>query len=355
MYVGATKLGNEVVERRQLDLIVKVTKTFFDVTVSSLHVSGTITEANETAGIGQHHTLDLELNRPCVIWKADGWDSVARRALREAVSDDKGDAVAAVAMHEGLANICLITGARTVLKQRVEHAVPRKQASQKERGQGSTAFYEKTLATLLRAADFSQPRTLLLASPGFWAQDFRNYIKEQGIRGGNKVLDRLARDSVVVHSSTGFVHSLNEVLQSPQVQATMRDQRSAAETGLMDRLWGLVRQDDGRAWYGVGPVERAVQGGAVGRGGGVLLANNKFFRSMDVAERARYVALVDKVSSEGGEVKILSSDHESGQRLDALGGIAAILTFPLYELDEEQGGEGDDDEKEVVADGEERI
>jgi len=34
----------------------------------------------------------------------------------------------------------------------------------------------------------------------------------------------------------------------------------------------------------------------------------------------------------------LSSDHESGQRLDALGGIAAILTYPIYDLDEDDDG-----------------
>jgi len=47
---------------------------------------------------------------------------------------------------------------------------------------------------------------------------------------------------------------------------------------------------------------------------------------------------------EGGEVRVLSSEHESGRRLEGLGGIAAILTFPLEDLDEDEEGE-------VVADG----
>ena len=59
---------------------------------------------------------------------------------------------------------------------------------------------------------------------------------------------------------------------------------------------------------------------------------------------------MDKVKGDGGEARVLSSDHESGQRLDALGGIAAILTYPIPDLDE--GDEGDEDGGETAeADG----
>ena len=58
--------------------------------------------------------------------------------------------------------------------------------------------------------------------------------------------------------------------------------------------------------------------------------------------------LVDEVKEGGGEVRVLSSMHESGRRLEDLTGIAAILTYPIEDLDEEVGGGGngadDDDE-----------
>ena len=108
----------------------------------------------------------------------------------------------------------------------------------------------------------------------------------------------------------------------------------------MDDFLTLLRKDDGRAWYGPKEIERAVDKGAVGRGGGVLLISNALFRAQDVAIRRRWVRLVDRVrEEEGGEVRVLSSEHESGKRLEGLGGIAAILTFPLEDLDEDDGGE----------------
>lgn len=109
----------------------------------------------------------------------------------------------------------------------------------------------------------------------------------------------------------------------------------------MDDFLDHLRKDTNKATYGPREVENAVDQGAVGRGGGVLIISNRLFRSQDVAERKRWVGLVDRVREiEGGEVRVLSSDHESGKRLDGLGGVAALLTFPVVE---EDFGSDDDD------------
>jgi protein pelota len=257
-------------------------------------------------------------------------------------------------MQEGLANICVVTEFRTVLKQRVEHSIPKKRAGSSALDNGTKAFYEKVLNTLLRAVDFEPKdgngqRALLLASPGFVATEFRRYMQEQGQRTNDKKLMAIARDAIVVHSSSGHIHALNEILKSPEVQSRMKDTKYGSETKMMDDFFKRLRNDDGRAWYGVQPVEKAVNEGAVGSGGGVLMINNSLFRNMDVATRKRYVALVDKVKAAGGDARVLSSDHESGQRLDALGGIAAVLTYPIFDLDESdeeevagaEGGQGE--------------
>ncbi len=65
------------------------------------------------------------------------------------------------------------------------------------------------------------------------------------------------------------------------------------------------------------------------------MVSHALFRSQDIATRRRWVRLVDRVrEEEGGEVRILSSDHESGKRLEGLGGIAAILTFPIEDMED---------------------
>ncbi len=344
-----TATGSTIGKGIRTNLSVKVKSTFFDPLASELKVSGTVQNQNDWVAVGQHHTITLRYEKADIkftIWKKAGWDSVALQTLKEALSEDRPEAIAAVVMQEGLANICLITEFRTIVKQRVESTIPKKRSTAKEASGGMATFYEKILTNLRNAIDFTIPRTLLLASPGFVAQDFRAYMQSEAARTGDKGLQRIAKDAVTVHASTGHVHSLNEVLKSPEVKKTMHDTKFTTETNLMDQFYDRMRKDDGKAWYGTKPVEKAVAEGAVGRGGGVLLVNNGFFRSMDVATRKRYVGLVDKVKADGGEVRLLSSDHESGTRLEALGGIAAILTYPMFDLDDddeedEEGGGGE--------------
>jgi len=300
-----------------------------------------VAEENKHVKVGAHHTLDLELQRNFTLEKSEGWDSVALDVVRDAIREDKEGVVPAVVMQEGMANICLITEHQTVLKQRVETSVPKKRAGRAgDHDKGLEGFYRTTLDTLLRHVDIAEKRPLLLASPGFIAAGFQKYILDEASRTANKAVLGNKDNFIVIHSSSGHLHSLNEVLKSPEVLVKLKDTKYARETRLVDDFMTLLRKDDGRAWYGPGEVEKAVEKGAVGRGGGVLLISNSLFRSQEIGTRKRWVTLVDKVKEEGGDARILSSDHESGKRLEGLGGIAAILTFPLDDLDDD---EEDDD------------
>jgi len=346
--------GSTASQRVHTNLTIKVKSLDFDPQAGQLHVSGQIARESKHAKIGQHHTLDLELNRNFTIEKVvegkdggAGWDSVSQTQLMEAIDPNKSTEAVAVVMQEGLGNICFLTSHQTILKQRIETSVPRKRTGagrSADHDKGLQKFYATVLDTLLRQLegllenkDSSSSFPILLASPGFVAQGFLKHIKEAAASKGDKLLQELVKRKafVVVHSSSGHLHSLNEVLNSPEVKASLQDTQYARETAVMDDFFTLLRKDDGRAWYGPNEVEQAVERGAVGRGGGILLINNALFRSQDVATRRRWVSLVDRVrDTEGGEVRILSSDHESGRRLDGLGGIAAILTFPIDEMDD---------------------
>lgn len=352
-------VGSTQSQRVHTKLTIKVKNIDFDPQAGQLHVAGQIARENKFARLGQHHTLDLELNRNFTIEKTvedggAGWDSVARNQLAEAVDPNKSTEAVAVVMQEGMANICFLTSHQTILRQKVEVSVPRKRTGAGFAGshdKGLTKFYNTTLETLLRqleglleGKDASVTFPILLASSGFVAAGFLKHINEIATARGTKLLQDLLRRKafVVVHSSSGHLHSLNEVLASPEVKARLKDTQYARETTVMDDFFTLLRKDDGRAWYGPREVEQAVDKGGVGRGGGILLINNSLFRSEDIAVRRRWVALVDRVRDvEGGEVRILSSDHESGKRLESLGGIAAILTFPIEDMEDGDSGSED--------------
>ncbi|KAJ5933946.1 Translation factor pelota [Penicillium verhagenii] len=344
--------GSTSSARVHLNLEIRVKSLDFDPQSSQLHVSGQIVNETSHTKIGQFHTLDLELNRNFTLEKdvgsdgeGVGWDSIAVEMLKDAVDEGgkrRAEAVAVV-MQEGLAHICFIGQFQTILKQKVEMSVPRKRQGGGDHDKGMGKFYRVTLDTLLRQMEFNTSLTsgsnneavkpVLLASPGFVAAGFHKFIQTEASTT-TPALRRLLSSVVVVHSASGYMNSLSEVLQSSAVKTLLADTKYARETRLMDEFLDQLRKETNKATYGPREVEAAVDQGAVGRGGGVLIMSNRLFRSQDVAVRKRWVGLVDRVRDvEGGEVRILSSDHESGKRLEGLGGIAALLTFPVIDQD----------------------
>jgi len=334
--------GSRSNERVHTTLTIRVTKLDFDPQAAQLHVSGRVAEENKHVKLGSFHTLDLELQRNFTLEKAEGWDSVALDTLKEAVNQDAKVQLWAVIMKEGLANICLVTDHQTILRQKIEYNLPRKRAGSTDHEKQMQKFFQTTFDSLLRQLDLANPKPLLLASPAYTATQFQSFIKAQAASGTNKGLQELLPKITVAQSASGHLHSLNEVLSSPAVTAKLSDTKFARETQLVDHFFTLIRKEDNRAWYGPRESEKAVEQGAVGKGGGVLLISNGLFRSQEIEVRKRWVKLVDEVKEQGGEVRVLSSMHESGRRLESLGGVAVICTWPIEDLDE---GEVEEEEE----------
>ncbi|KAK0940124.1 Translation factor pelota [Friedmanniomyces endolithicus] len=340
--------GSRSNERVHTTLTIRVTKLDFDPQAAQLHVSGRVAEENKHVKLGSFHTLDLELQRNFTLEKAEGWDSVALDTLKEAVNQDAKVQLWAVIMKEGLANICLVTDHQTILRQKIESNLPRKRAGSTEHEKQMQKFFQTTFDSLLRQLDLANPKPLLLASPAYTATHFQSFIKAQAASGTNKGLRELLPKITVAQSASGHLHSLNEVLSSPAVTAKLSDTKFARETQLVDHFFTLIRKEDNRAWYGPRESEKAVEQGAVGKGGGVLLISNGLFRSQEIEVRKRWVKLVDEVKEQGGEVRVLSSMHQSGRRLESLGGVAVICTWPIEDLDD---GEVMEDEVHENGDG----
>jgi protein pelota len=67
-----------------------------------------------------------------------------------------------------------------------------------------------------------------------------------------------------------------------------------------------------------------------------VLPADKLFRINNVAKRKKYADLVEGVCEAGGEALLFSSMHVSGEQLNNLSGIAAVLRFPLPELEDQE-------------------
>merc|ERR1719161_2625786 len=101
----------------------------------------------------------------------------------------------------------------------------------------------------------------------------------------------------------------------------------------------MIKSDPERVCYGHLQVKEAVEKGAIG----TLMVADSLFRSVSVAARKQFVEMAEAVREQGGTVHVFSSQHVSGQQLAQLGGTAAVLRFPMPELDDIDSEAGMDD------------
>lgn len=117
---------------------------------------------------------------------------------------------------------------------------------------------------------------------------------------------------------------------APVSSPRQADTKFAKEVEVLRRFFKLMQDDPDRAWYGYQSVVAANEQLAIES----LLVTDELFRNSNVATRRQYVLLVESVRENGGQVYIFSSMHVSGQQLQQVAGVAAILRFPMPDLDE---------------------
>lgn len=323
--------GSTGSNRVRTTLTIKIESIDFDTPACMLRVKGRNIVENQYVKMGAYHTLDLELNKKFSLAKSC-WDSIVLDRIEIACDPAQHADLAAVIMHEGLANICLVTSSMTLVRAKIEVNIPRKRkglCAQHEKG--LQKFFDSVMQGILRHVSFDVVKCVLIASPGFVKDQFYEYMFQQAVKLDQKLLLENKSRFVLVHSSSGFKHSLKEILSDPSVASKLADTKAAGEVKALETFYTMLQNEPSRAFYGLNHVLKANEDQAIE----TLLISDNLFRCQDIAQRKQYVSLVDSVRENGGDVKLFSSLHVSGEQLGLLTGVAAILRFPIPELEEE--------------------
>ncbi|KAH3870789.1 protein pelota-like [Dreissena polymorpha] len=327
-----TSTGSVSVNRVRTTLTIRIETIEWDTQGCVLRVKGRNIQENQYVKMGAYHTLDLEMNRKFTLGKNE-WDSIALDRIELACDPTQRADLAAIVMQEGLAHLCLITPNMTLLRAKLETNIPRKRkGSCSQHDKGLAKFYDQIIQAILRHVNFDVVKCLLIASPGFVKDQFMEYMVQQAVKLDYKMLTDNKSKFVLCHSSSGFKHSLQEVLQDPSVSTKLADTKATSEVKALDDFYQMLQNDPSRAFYGVKAVEKAAEH----QGVEMLLISDELFRSMDLKARRRYVRLVDQVKEAGGDVRIFSSLHVSGEQLGQLTGVAAVLRFPMEDEESDQ-------------------
>uniref|UniRef100_A0A0N5AI58 Protein pelota homolog n=1 Tax=Syphacia muris TaxID=451379 RepID=A0A0N5AI58_9BILA len=348
--VTESSTGTTSSQRVHTVLSICIETVDFDAAGCVLHLKGKNVVENEHVKMGAYHTLDVEIGRKFQLEKRY-WDSIDLDRLNMALDPAKDADVAAVVMQEGLAHLCLLKPAMTIVRAKIDMQIPKKHkglTSQHEKGM--QRFYDALATAFMRYVDLKVVKCVILASRGFLNEHFLNTLLANPDRQFSKMIADNRSKFLLVHASSGFKHALKEVLADPGVAQALSNTKASeffaflciaqGEVKALETFYALMANEPARAFYGYKHVMLANENLAIE----TLMVSDSLFRSNDIEQRRKYVALVESVKDQGCNVLIFSSMHVTGEQLGLLGGVAAILRFPLHELEEEDMSDSENED-----------
>jgi protein pelota len=126
--------------------------------------------------------------------------------------------------------------------------------------------------------------------------------------------------------NSGGVAGIYEALRAGILLKAVKQLRVSEEAGVVEEVLKRLGKSESNVAYGFEEVEKAVKLGAVEK----LVLADAVLRKADEQERLLLEEIMRTVERKGGgTTMIVSTEHESGAKLLALGGIAALLRYPI--------------------------
>lgn len=322
--------GSTRSDRFRMVLTICVTAFDFDAIGGEMRVSGNVVNGNNQVRNEAFHSIQIEPCRAFSITKHN-WDSIAMDRLELALDPAADAQLGAVIMEEGLAHVLVVSRSLTITKARLEVNIPRKGKNAIfSRSSSLQKFNAVVLRAMLQHLDLDHLKVVIIASPGFVKDAFFEYAFLEASRHDIQELLKNKSKIILTHASSGHKHAFNEVLQRPELQSKLSQTGAAGDVMVMEKFRNTMLVDPDRAIYGPVHVKHAVEMGAVA----TLMVTDKMFRSSNVEMRKKLVSIVDDAKAGNATVHIFSTQHVTGEQLDMMTGVAALLRFPLPSLDD---------------------
>ncbi len=299
---SADKIRAEKMEKKRMTLGIRIQKIEFSEDDLRLKLLGIIETGPQD--IGQHHTLIFENGDNLTIQKGK-WRVTQIDRVKRAVSDSKKPRIIFVSLDQDEATIAVLRqfGLKEIAT--VRSGRSGKQYEEKPSVDGYHGEIHSKLKLLLEP---NMP--LVLLGPGFEKEDLAEDLKRIDPEAYKKIY--------IYHTGQSGMVGINELMKAGMGADVLRESSVGAELEAVEQLMTEIAKD-GLGTYGPNEVMNAALSGAVDK---LLILDTKV-REQDFDD------IVRAVETQKGTVIIVSSQHDGGKELAALGGLGAILRYKM--------------------------
>ena len=302
-------------KRVSVFLGVKVEKMFWDKILNRLRIHGIVCEAPEKINVkGSHHTIDVTVNKPITIVKTE-WPKHQIDRLKRA---SKVTAAPLIIMSIDDEEYCVAILRQYGVDVKAEEKTRLPGKLEAEKRTGAMREFFRTALKFLREAWISFRSPIVIIGPGFVKNDFAKYVKREALDVANAVID-------VKGVNSAGVAGIHEALRSGVFTKALKHVRIAQETKVIEEVLARLGKGRGDITYGFVEVEKASAYGAVEK----LLVADTTLRETPDEKRKALEKIMKEVEEKDGQIMVISTEHEAGTELLSLGGVAALLRFPI--------------------------
>ncbi|MBQ7979367.1 MAG: mRNA surveillance protein pelota [Candidatus Methanomethylophilaceae archaeon] len=299
---SADKIRAEKMEKKRMTLGIRIEKIEFSEDDLRLKLLGTIETGPQD--IGQHHTLIFENGDNMTIQK-NRWRATQIERVQRAVTESKKPRIVFVSLDQDEATIAVLRQFGLKEISTVRSGRSGKQYEEKPSVDGYHGEIHSKLKFLLEP---NMP--LVLLGPGFEKENLAEDLK--------KIDPEMYKKIYVYHTGQSGMVGINELMKAGMGSDVLRESSVGVELEAVEKLMTEIAKD-GLGTYGPNEVMNAAMSGAVDK---LLILDSKV-REQDLDD------IVRAVESQKGSVIIVSSQHDGGKELAALGGMGAVLRYKV--------------------------
>lgn len=302
------KLRSDRGIKKTFTLEINVESVSFHMFTGKLRLTGSITRGPEDLiPLGSHHTIEVKFNTPLKI-KKEKWSKWDLKRLENAVKASKKLSAIIVLIEDNNVTFGLIRQFGVEFYGPIDYNISGKRVLNKNRNKEILEFYQSIVKNLYK---YNNIQNIIIAGPGFSKNDFFDFLQDN--------YKDLAEKSILESTGSGGRVGITEVLKKGAVEKLTAENRIAFEMKNINELLELLSKNQSLVVYGINQTKNAINMGAVK----TLLVIDDYLKDLNIEK------LMTLTENMGGKVIVVSSQHDGGKQLEALGGLAAILRYPI--------------------------
>ncbi len=303
--------GSESKERKPVVVKMKIKNIEFQPFTGKLRIYGVIVDGPEEYGLrGRHHAALISIGQTVVFEREGGWNKEAVRKFEE--SGPKGRAII-VAVDYDEYGIALVAHHGYKILVEKEISLPGK--DDPNRDEILSLYVNKIVKTVVEASKKERTKLIIIVGPG--------PLKEIVMKKVKEISPDLTTN--LDSASMGGRAGIEEALRRPKVYELLREFSIVKAESWLNEFLSVLAKNRERAAYTLDDVLKAASFGAIDK----LIVVDDLIYSIKDEEREKVDKALLKAEKKRASIIIVPRDTPVGEHVWSLGGIIAILRFPL--------------------------